>query len=266
MNYLYKNLLSASEKLNTVYKTDYNPTFDHLDYHPHFELYFCPKRINQRAKIFGTDYKINDPCIILSMPYTVHFMMPENNVPEFERYVVYFSKELIDSFSNWIIDKNLFTKTSIFLIKDNKSLVEALNPVFDLKLSQRRRALAFINFLCASGIENITPYKVINSENTVVNILEYLNNNIDNDLNGDTVARSFHISRATLDRIFKKYVGQSLHKTVIELRLNTALSLLKTTDLSIKEIALKCGFISEEYFYSFFKKHLGITPLSYKRH
>lgn len=265
MNYLYKNLLSASEKLNTVYKTSYNPTFDHLDYHPHFELYYCPKGINQRVKIFGKDYNINKPCIILSMPYTVHFMMPENDVPEFERYVVYFSRELIDSFGNWIINKDLFTKTSIFFIENNKVIVELLKPVFDLNLPQSQRALAFINFLCASDIEKTVPYKVINAENTIVSILEYLNNNIDKDLDGDKVAKNFHISRATLDRIFKKYVGQSLHKTVMELRLNSALTLLKTTDLSIKEIALKCGFISEEYFYSFFKKHLGVTPLSYKK-
>ena len=44
-----------------------------------------------------------------------------------------------------------------------------------------------------------------------------------------------------------------------------AMTLLAEGKLSVGQIAVQCGFASEEYFYAFFKRATGQTPLQYRR-
>ncbi len=264
MDFLYKNLLSSSN-IVTIHKTRFNPHFDHLDYHPHYEIYYCPSPTKQTVKIFGTDYLITEPCLIISPPFTVHFMLPENDATSFERYVAYVSRDAIEQFGDIILNKSIFDKITIYLTQNNEKNLEILKNAFNEKNTEAQRLMFLMAFLSSKDILNIAPYKTINPEGTAVRILEYLNKNISLSLDGDAVAKEFHISRATLDRIFKKHIGQSLHQTVTELRINTATSLLINTKLPIAEIALKCGFLTEEYFFAFFKKHFNTTPLAFRK-
>jgi transcriptional regulator GlxA family with amidase domain len=96
-------------------------------------------------------------------------------------------------------------------------------------------------------------------------ILEYVYRNVSADLNADTIARAFNISRAKLDRDFRQYVGRTVHQTVIDCRLSTAIDLLKNTDRTVAQIAADCGFESEYYFYSFCKRNTGSTPSALRR-
>ncbi|WP_336527821.1 helix-turn-helix domain-containing protein, partial [Bacteroides acidifaciens] len=49
-----------------------------------------------------------------------------------------------------------------------------------------------------------------------------------------------------------------------ELKLRKAKQLLVGTSQSVKEISFFLGFQSTEYFFSFFKKRTGLTPLEYR--
>jgi transcriptional regulator GlxA family with amidase domain len=53
---------------------------------------------------------------------------------------------------------------------------------------------------------------------------------------------------------------------LIELRLRTALKLLETTTLSVKEIMHKVGVSDQSHFTRDFKKHCRLTPAQYRRH
>ena len=44
-----------------------------------------------------------------------------------------------------------------------------------------------------------------------------------------------------------------------------AIDLLKNSDRTVAEIAAACGFESEYYFYSFFKRNTGATPTAIRR-
>ena len=129
MNYLFKNVLFSSH-IETVYKTNYTKNYDHLEFHPHYELYFCPKKTNQILTLNGKEFKIKNPCIILTKPYTVHLMQAEESVPEFERYVIYFSEQIF-SCPQWLFDKNLLSHTVIFEDENITSLSPAINKIFD---------------------------------------------------------------------------------------------------------------------------------------
>jgi two-component system response regulator YesN len=57
---------------------------------------------------------------------------------------------------------------------------------------------------------------------------------------------------------------QSVHTYHIQIRLETAKTLLETTDLSVKAIAISVGYKNDSSFGSVFKKHFGITPTVYR--
>ena len=59
---------------------------------------------------------------------------------------------------------------------------------------------------------------------------------------------------------FKKTVGRSFNDYITLLRISEAEKLLLSTEKSITEIALSCGFSSTSHFISRFKTQKGITP------
>lgn len=91
-----------------------------------------------------------------------------------------------------------------------------------------------------------------------------MNENIAANLEPEELAARLHISYSWFRRIFKDYTGYSPAKYFQELRLRRAKELLVGTSQSVKEISFSLGFQSTEYFFLFFKKHTGVTPLGYR--
>ena len=80
----------------------------------------------------------------------------------------------------------------------------------------------------------------------------------------EDLAMKLNISYSWFRRIFKEYTGYAPAKYFQELKLRKAKQLLIDTPLSVKEISFSLGFQSTEYFFMFFKKHTGFTPLGYR--
>ena len=68
---------------------------------------------------------------------------------------------------------------------------------------------------------------------------------------------------------FTKMFKDSMGKTPIEyingMRVNLAVELLSTTELSMSEIAEKTGFCNPNYFNKIFKQYMDISPLAYRK-
>ena len=78
------------------------------------------------------------------------------------------------------------------------------------------------------------------------------------------LGEKFSMSTRTLNRRFKTAVGVSPLYFLQEIRVNIAKDLLKTSNLSINEIADKVGYQDTSFFTTLFKKHLATTPISYR--
>lgn len=78
------------------------------------------------------------------------------------------------------------------------------------------------------------------------------------------IAERFGMSIRTLNRRFKNALGQTPLEYLQEIRIDTAKDLLKTSNLSISEIASKVGYEDTGYFTRLFKRKLATTPNSYR--
>lgn len=103
------------------------------------------------------------------------------------------------------------------------------------------------------------------TDNQIFNdILEYINQNYDAEMELNKCAKEFHMSPNHISRMFKKYLGKNFIAYLNELRIKKAQGLLRDTELSIKEIAYKVGYNNLNYFYKNFKKITGITPKMFR--
>jgi len=92
---------------------------------------------------------------------------------------------------------------------------------------------------------------------------------IDTDLSADlspkTIAKSLGVTLGYLSSIFTKKIGKTLSEYIVEKRIEYATYLLKTTNLQVQTIALHCGIMDAQYFSKLFKRHIGATPLQFRR-
>lgn len=72
-------------------------------------------------------------------------------------------------------------------------------------------------------------------------------------------------SREHLSRMMKKYYDITPTDYVTELRLNYAVNLMRTSNLSITDICYECGFSSLSWFYKLFEAFFGQPPAEYKK-
>lgn len=96
-------------------------------------------------------------------------------------------------------------------------------------------------------------------------ILKFIHKNTDNpNLNVDMVADNLGMSKNYLRTVCKEVTEQTLTLHLQLAKINQACKLLVETDDTVYNISEQLDFISSNYFYTFFKKHTGMTPLQYR--
>jgi two-component system response regulator YesN len=81
----------------------------------------------------------------------------------------------------------------------------------------------------------------------------------------EDVARQVHLNPVYFSTIFKKETGMNFSDYLINYRLDVAKDLLKTTGLSMAEIAGAVGYLDTKYFSKLFTKVVGIKPSEYRK-
>ncbi len=102
------------------------------------------------------------------------------------------------------------------------------------------------------------------SENAIKQVIEYVSKHYMEELTYERIAKLFHFNPSYLNRVFKAHTGKTLHEFLFQYRLQSAMELLRSQSLSIKEVATLCGFPDPYHFTKAFKKHTGVPPSRYK--
>lgn len=81
----------------------------------------------------------------------------------------------------------------------------------------------------------------------------------------DELEQCLGISKYRLCRDFSKYIGSSPVQYLTQIRLSEARYLLRTTNLTIREVGIAVGIENTTHFINIFKKNAGITPLQFRQ-
>lgn len=94
--------------------------------------------------------------------------------------------------------------------------------------------------------------------------IQYIDDNLENNLNLDILASQLHISKNYFSNLFKKVTGQNFSKYVNLKRVKKAKYLLEDTDYPLDLIAQACGYNSQSHFTTTFLEFVKETPGAYR--
>jgi len=93
---------------------------------------------------------------------------------------------------------------------------------------------------------------------------DWIGANIHLSLSVDDMAEHCGMSSRNFSRLYTAIMGSSPAKALENIRVDTAREFLETTDLSIKQVAAKCGFKDDERMRRAFLRNVRVPPSQYK--
>ena len=97
------------------------------------------------------------------------------------------------------------------------------------------------------------------------NIIKFISENLEKKITTKTLCEEFFMSESHMCHFFKNQTGQSVTEYINRLKVEKSKKLLKDTDMSVTDIAMKTGFEDSCYFTRVFKKYEKKTPLQYRK-
>jgi len=96
-------------------------------------------------------------------------------------------------------------------------------------------------------------------------IKELVHTKLEDDLSLDEMAESVGLSTAHFARMFRKSTGESPHQFVMRQRLERAKAMLRAPDARVLDVAVACGFKTQQHFAQVFRDLLGVSPTEYRQ-
>jgi AraC family transcriptional regulator len=88
---------------------------------------------------------------------------------------------------------------------------------------------------------------------------------IGDDLGLDEMAQSVGLSTAHFARMFRKSTGETPHRFVLRQRIELAKAMLRAPDARVLDVAVACGFKTQQHFAQVFRDVCGVSPSDYRK-
>ena len=172
--------------------------------------------------------------------------------------------------AKYLLSRSGFSETnSIFYDGENHLLKDLFNNLYDVY-----RYAGFLNLECLglsyqifSRMINlfIKETRVSDPEIHLHKAKEFIYNNYQFCISVLDVATNVGVSANYLSGLFKKYEGISTKQFLTKVRMERALTLIKSNRFNIKRVAELVGYKNQLHFSGEFKKHFGYSPMNIPR-
>ncbi|MFD0716884.1 helix-turn-helix domain-containing protein [Paenibacillus sp. GCM10027626] len=229
----------------------------------------------------GISYSLSEGSMFLSRPGIWHKINGQNEVGISLVYVAFELEHFKTSGHLEQLNEHL-TKCEHFYIEDARNvpagklwsllgspavsqtfMPEELFPAlsFGLLVSILQQFAA--SYFCENTKQTATPVEVTSLLLHQAKL--YIRDNLSVPIYSKELANYLHISERHLSRLFASETGVSLSDYIRKERVRKAIILLKTSILSVQEIAEETGFSSVHHFTRLFKKATGLSPGQYRK-
>jgi DNA-binding GntR family transcriptional regulator/AraC-like DNA-binding protein len=96
-------------------------------------------------------------------------------------------------------------------------------------------------------------------------VAELVHTKIEDELTLDEMAESAGLSPAHFSQMFRKSTGESPHQFVLRHRVERAKDLLRATEERVLDVAVACGFKTQQHFARVFRRMCGASPTEYRQ-
>ena len=169
--------------------------------------------------------------------------------------------------------RDMLSSLPPFLPTGRRQLYEAifqkLIPAYETGLASDellvQSAILELIHLCLTEAKAHIDIKGHRVNDSVERAIEFIKEHLCEPLPLARVAAAVSLSPVHFHQTFRTATGKTLRSYIEELRLKRAINLLSSTDKTLTEIALECGFSSQSYFSFAFRRRMGETPREYIR-
>ena len=126
-------------------------------------------------------------------------------------------------------------------------------------------ATIITHWLIRSVLGESCDMRAISDHYAVARAQHYIEQHYAEEITVKKLAELGHISVSSFTRIFKKELHATPVEYLIEIRLQQAKKLLRRKEISITQVALRCGFNSSSHLSASFQRVLHMTPSEYRK-
>ena len=245
-----------------------------VDYHYHefYKLLFFQSGSGEYV-VEGKRYSLAPGDIVLIGKHCVHRPEFTHNIP-CERMILYISPEFLEKESSDSCNLSAcFSLEDKHVLRPNDKIRQSLFSIIsniEQELSSDRygREILSTGMLRQLLIElarsmNHTevqkPAPMLPKSKRMLDIMHYLDDHLTEDLDIDTLAEKFYISRFHMMRRFREETGTTIHAYLSDHRLMLARNLIGQ-GISATDACFRCGFGSYSSFSRAYTKFFGTTP------
>jgi AraC-like DNA-binding protein/DNA-binding GntR family transcriptional regulator len=95
-------------------------------------------------------------------------------------------------------------------------------------------------------------------------VTELVHAKIEEELSINEMAELAGLSTAHFSQMFRQSTGESPHQFVLRLRVERAKEMLRTTGMRVLDVAIACGFKTQQHFARVFRGMCGASPTEYR--
>jgi AraC family transcriptional regulator len=103
------------------------------------------------------------------------------------------------------------------------------------------------------------------SQQQMKHLVDYMQANLERSIHLEELAALLNISQYHFCRLFKQSTGRSPYQFVIQQRVDRAKQLLRKSDRSILDVAIRCGFADGSHLTRHFRRSTGVTPAVFRQ-
>ncbi len=211
----------------------------------------------------GIHYKVKSGHFILIQPGYWHSYTPGKETG-WEEYYIGFDGPILSH-----VAQEIYKINNINHLKTNNS--DFALPILDLMLKYGKEntedAHTILKALLMHLMTNIRlDLKATNAsaETLFFKARQYMEDNLSKKISLDDIANHLGVSNSFFRKEFQKESGIAPATFLGRVRLQTSKYLLLSSNYSIKEISVKCGFSTSDYYCKFFRDNTGMTPSEFR--
>jgi AraC family transcriptional regulator len=152
------------------------------------------------------------------------------------------------------ICRHLYQKLSLDGVLERLYVESQLMRLAVLLLSRHSTTTQAARILPSGGL----------TRNQARRVLDYIESNLSRELTLGELARIAELSLHHFARMFKKTIGLTPYRYVLDRRVERAKLMLRTATTSLVDISLSVGFCNQSHFTSAFGRMVGATPTEFQ--